>query len=109
MGAVNSSCSEFLCVPDRSSKRERPTDGRTLGLSLSDSSSAKGRSTQSAAFSLREDDGHDHAIKAESLTKDQDKNQADEDSFLLGVSADASVTKNSNCKTSCLNIKYERP
>lgn len=98
-----------MCVPDRSPKRERPTDGRTLGSRLSDGSSAKEISTQRAAFSLREDDGHDHAIKAESLTKDQDKNHADEDSLLLGVSADASVTNNSNCKTSCLHIKYERP
>ena len=83
--------------------------GELWGSRLSDGSSAKGRSTHRAAFSLREDDGHDHAIKAESLTKDQDKNHADKDSLLLGVSADTSVTNNSNCKTSCLNIKYERP
>lgn len=83
--------------------------GEPWGLRLSDGSIAKGSSTRRAAYSLREDDGDDHAIKAESLTKDQDKNHADEDSLLLGVSADASVTNNSNCKTSCLHIKYERP
>ena len=51
--------------------------------------------------SLREDDGDDHAIEAESLTEDEDEDHADEDFLLLSVGTDTSVTDNTDSESSC--------
>ena len=96
-----------MCSTGHLSAKSRQKS-KPWGLRLSNGSIAKGSSTPRAAYSLREDDGYDHAIKAESLTEDQDKNHADEDCLLLSVGADTCITNNSNSETSCLNIKYER-
>lgn len=58
-----------------------------------------------AASSLSEDDSDDHAIEAESLTENQNKNHADEDSLLLSVCADTSITNNSDSESSSLYLK----
>ena len=51
--------------------------------------------------SLREDNGDDHAIEAESLTEDEDEDHADEDFLLLSVGADTSVTDDTDSESSC--------
>jgi len=55
----------------------------------------------SGACSLREDNGNDHAIETEGLTEDENKDHADEDSLLLSVGSNTSVTDNTNSETSC--------
>jgi hypothetical protein len=56
---------------------------------------------------LSKDDGDDEAIKSERLTEDEDQNHADEDSLLLSVRADTSVTDNTNSETSSLHNRYD--
>ena len=51
--------------------------------------------------SLRENDGDDHAVETEGLTEDKNKDHSHEDSVLLSVCADTSVTNNTNCETCC--------
>lgn len=51
--------------------------------------------------SLGEDNGDDHAIEAERLTEDENKDHADEDFLLLSVGADTSITDDTNSETSC--------
>ena len=49
--------------------------------------------------SLGEDNGDDHAIEAERLTEDENKDHADEDLALLCIGTDTSVTNNTNSES----------
>lgn len=60
------------------------------------------RNLSSWESSLWEDDGDNESIQTESFSEDEDQNHSDEDSGLLSIGSDTSVTHNSDSETGSL-------
>ena len=75
--------------------------GRKARADAPSNQAPRGHTKRKPVCSLGEDDGDDHAVKAESLSEDENEDHSYEDCFLLRVRSDSSVTDNSNSETCC--------